>query len=310
MPSAGNLQKFVLYKEKDLIPLSGVNCAATELKKGIEETKNQVGQKLNSRSAPCKVCAEVQIAIGADASMFIKYGSVAKVSAFINSNLADVQTVFDDEFEWEFLFQLTGEWIADDPVTDPFGRIMNINTEFNLFRQIAPVLFAGSEYDVATLWSSKYIYPASAVVLADNPGVCASSKYNIVSSFIPNVNNHPAYLTLLAHGIGRNFTCTDDANSSNTIMNPLPTQATTWSSQSQRDLFTYVFFQGLIGACLSICQGTGTPVPEFSANITYGCQPVTVKFKDLSSFATMWKWKFPGGIPDSSILQKIGRAHV
>ncbi len=301
--SDNKLQKFVLYKEQDLIPNTEVSCGVTDLNKGLKDVNKQIVQRTELRSYdPCRICIEVQIAIGADFSMFNKYGGVGNVSAFIVSNLAAVQTVFDDEWlEYEFSFQLTGEWISDDKATDPFDLLRDINSVFNTFQGNAATLFAGSEYDVASLWTAKFT--SGTVELADQPGVCASNKYNVVSSFMANVLSSPFYLTLQAHALGHNFNSGHDPGLSPTIMNGIQTQATAWSNQSIRDIFSYVYFQNLAGPCLAFCANTGVPVPEFSADITYGCQPVTVKFKDASMNTTKWKWRFPGGMPDSSILQ-------
>ncbi len=46
------------------------------------------------------------------------------------------------------------------------------------------------------------------------------------------------------------------------------------------------------------------PIPEFSADETLGCAPLTVNFLDQSSQnTTSWMWQFPGGTPSSSTLQ-------
>jgi len=50
---------------------------------------------------------------------------------------------------------------------------------------------------------------------------------------------------------------------------------------------------------------TPTPRPEadFSANVTRGCEPLTVNFTDSSTNATSWSWSFPGGSPSSASTQ-------
>ncbi|MCF8238317.1 MAG: PKD domain-containing protein [Saprospiraceae bacterium] len=46
------------------------------------------------------------------------------------------------------------------------------------------------------------------------------------------------------------------------------------------------------------------PIPEFSADETVGCAPLTVNFLDESSpNTTSWMWQFPGGTPSSSTMQ-------
>lgn len=300
--STSNLQKFVLYKGTDLIANSGISCGVTDLKKGLDDVQKVVKQTEVSLYDPCRICIEVQIAIGADYTMFTKYGGIGQVDAFIVSNLAAVQTVFDDEWlEYEISYQLTGEWISDDKATDPFFTLRDMNSVFTTFQGNAATLFAGAEYDVASLWTAKFT--SGTVEMADQPGVCASNKYNVVSSFMANVLTSPFYLTLQAHVLGHNFNASHDPGLSPTIMNAIQTQATSWSNQSIRDIFSYIYFQNLAGSCLSFCPNTGVPVPDFIADVTYGCQPLTVKFKDASMNTTKWKWRFPGGMPDSSLLQ-------
>jgi uncharacterized repeat protein (TIGR01451 family) len=42
------------------------------------------------------------------------------------------------------------------------------------------------------------------------------------------------------------------------------------------------------------------PTANFSANVTNGCEPLTVLFTDSSTNATSWNWSFPGGSPSSA----------
>lgn len=45
------------------------------------------------------------------------------------------------------------------------------------------------------------------------------------------------------------------------------------------------------------------PVALFSADTTYGCASLTVKYKNLSTTnVTSWEWDFPGGVPSTSNL--------
>ncbi len=46
------------------------------------------------------------------------------------------------------------------------------------------------------------------------------------------------------------------------------------------------------------------PTAGFSANVTSGCEPLTVLFNNISSAnASYYKWSFPGGSPDTSTLK-------
>lgn len=121
--SEEDVQQFVLYKASDVLPVPGVSCGATALNKGLEDAKHQVRIHSDSRN---RACLTTFIALAADFTMFLKHGGPNGVDNFMMSNLADVQTVFDDEFYYEIEYVQTATWIADMPNTDPFNGINDI----------------------------------------------------------------------------------------------------------------------------------------------------------------------------------------
>ena len=293
-----NGQRFVLYKTSDVLPVPGVSCGSTELTKNLHQVQQQVKVTGVFRNRPCLT---LFIGLAADFSMILKQGGPANVDNFMSATLADVQTVFDDEFVYEIELVQSATYIADMMATDPFNGITNINTQLTRFGQIANIIFSGQNHVVGTCWSAKYQLPGT-VGVADQPGVCFATKYNVCSCFAPGQGTQALYLTLQAHNLGHNFNCIHDRPGGGTIMDgaSLANTSVIWSFLSKDAVKDFIEMQGLAGACMPFCPGSGIPMPDFSSDIVYGCQPMTVKFKDLSSNATDFKWTFPGGIPATS----------
>jgi len=296
--------QFLLYKSSDVNPVEGVTCGADLLNDRLNEGREHIKNKpqIEERAAPCLKCVEVQIALAADLSMYSKYGSVAATENQMLSILADVQTVFDNEFANEYQYQVTGMWVADDPMRDPWNNVRDINTQLDVFVANAPTLFAGVAYEVATNWTAKYI--SGVIGLAYLSQVCNLLPFNVCSDFLPGGGRQGNYLTLQAHELGHNWSMTHDPDIARTIMAPVVNGSSQWSFQSVFQLNNYVGICACIeSGCLSICPGSDAPTADFASDVTYGCQPLTVHFQNLSQFTDEWEWSFPGGTPASSSLQ-------
>lgn len=298
-------QQFMLYKTADLISHEGMKCGADFFYKQVENAKAQV-QSSVSALRPCKLCAIVKICLCADYPMYRRYGgSIPMTENQMITILSDVQTVFDDEFENEYQYEVTGTYVPDSQAADYFNGINNINTMLNTFAGIAEsTIFPNSQHNVATLWTTKFTLPGE-VGTAFTGTVCMNNRYNVCSDFVSTGGRLGFYLTLQAHNLGHNWNMIHDAGIAQTIMAAgFPNSSTSWSGLSVSALNAYVRDNKLIeSTCLGICPNSAAPVPDFSADITYGCQPVTVRFKNLSVNSTSWKWRFPGGTPDSSSLK-------
>lgn len=296
--------QFIAYKSSDVNPVEGVTCGSDMLNDRLNEGREHLKNKpqIDERAAPCLKCVEVQIALAADLSMYSKYGSVAGAENQMLSVLADVQTVFDNEFANEYQYQVTGLWVADDPMRDPWNNVRDINTQLDVFVANAPTLFAGVAYEVATNWTAKYI--SGVIGLAFLAQVCNLSPFNVCSDFLPGGGRQGNYLTLQAHELGHNWSMTHDPDIARTIMAPVVNGSSQWSFQSVFQLNNYVGICACIeSGCLSICPGSDAPTADFIADVTYGCQPLTVHFQNTSQFTDEWEWSFPGGTPASSTAQ-------
>jgi PKD repeat protein len=297
--------QYFLYRQSDVVPVKGVSCGADVLNERLQEGQRHMEEKnkeLNYRSARCPKCVEVQIALAADITMFNKYGSVAGAENQMLSILADVQTVFDNEFEHQYEYQVTGTYVADDVQRDPWAGIRDIFEQLEVFSQVGITIFSGTSYEVATNWTDKF--RTGVIGVAYLSQVCNLQPYNVCSDYIAAGGRQGNYLTLQAHELGHNWSMFHDAEISPTIMAPVINGSAHWSATSVFSLNNYVNINSLIeSGCLSICPGSDAPTVDFSADVTYGCQPLTVRFKDLSTFVDKWEWSFPGGTPSSSTLQ-------
>ncbi|MBK8955070.1 MAG: PKD domain-containing protein [Saprospiraceae bacterium] len=296
--------QFIVYNSSDVNPIKGLTCGAELLDQKIQESHQHFDakQKNELRMPPCPKCVEVQIALAADYTMFSKYLTVADVENQMFTIMADVQTVFDNEFQHQYEYQITGTFVADDVQRDPWNGIRDIFEQLETFAGVAPTIFNGSAYAVATNWSAKYMTGVIGVAYLSQ--VCQAQPYNVCSDFNLAGGRLGDYLTLQAHELGHNWSMQHDPDISPTIMAPVINGSTRWSANSVFSLNNFVNINDLLNTgCLSICPGTQAPTADFAANITYGCQPVTIKFTNLSQYTDKWEWSFPGGMPSSSTAE-------
>lgn len=293
-------QQFLFYKSSDINPEKGISCGVDQLNKNLQKQKLQLQ---TSAAVPCKKCVIVKIAIAADYTMFVKYGNnKLLVEDQILSVLADVQTVYDDEFANSYEYEVTGMYIPDAPNVDLFKGITDINAQLNQLSTWALTLFSGSEFNVATSWSAKWRTGTTGV--AAQSSMCNIYAYNVCSDFVAAGGKQGVYLTLWAHMLGHNWSMIHDAAISPTIMAPDINGSKQWSALSIQMLDGWVANNHLIESfCLKICPNSDAPQADFISDVTYGCLPLTVHYSDQSLFTTSWKWSFPGGTPSTSTLK-------
>ncbi|MGB4968985.1 MAG: PKD domain-containing protein [Saprospiraceae bacterium] len=296
-------QQFISYKASDIIPMEGLSCGAIETNQEVQRIKNQIQEKASVAAPPCRLCIDLKVCLAADNIMFRKNGGdIIQTENAMISILAEVQPVFDDEFEHEYELNVTGTWVADDPARDPFNGITDIDAELAMMNVVGPQIFTFSAFNIGTLWSAKWT--SGVVGRAVQRSVCTlPNPFNVCSAYFPT-NMSPAYSSLQAHEFGHNFDMIHDVPISGHIMASKLTVAKTWSTLSTSYLNNFVNFGFLVeSGCLQKCQNSQYPQPAFIADITYGCAPVTVQFTDQSLYASNWNWTFPGGMPATSTLQ-------
>ena len=281
--------QFVVYNEKDVVPIGG-KCGVTEtIKRGSSITKTV--------DSPEADCYQVDIAIASDFLMFQDYGTVADVENHNLGVLNNVQGNYTGEFANDFLFNISTHFIVSTSASDPWTTSTAASTLLNDFLSWGNNNgFGNTDYDIAELWTDRDL-DASTVGLAYVGVVCHfSHRYHILQDFTNNAN----FLRVMtAHEIGHNFDCSHDASNSPNIMAPTVSTATTWSNASVNAVDSHT--GGLINGCLPAvsCSGAAAPVPAFTGTPTAICVGQTVNYSDNSTGnPTAWEWHFFGGTPE------------
>ncbi len=283
----------VLYKESDILPNADIYCGL-DLYKEYQigtESKDQL-KRTQSRGH----CLEVEIAIANDFTVFTFRGGQSQAEAWNATILNLMQANWDNEFQHSLEYVQTASFTATSNASDPWNGINNINTHLDKHTSWGNGGgYGGASYDVATAWTRKYT--SGAVGLAWLGVVCNSLRYNVCSDY--GAGN--GFLRQLqAHELGHNFSAVHDAAGSGFIMAPSVNGSNTWSNASISSINAHVNSRGCLGPCSS---GT-PPVADFTSDVTSGCVPFTVNFRDQSlNNPTQWLWEFPGGTPTSSTLK-------
>lgn len=283
---------FNCYRDKDVIPVPGVECGFDKVNKAKQDHKPQLENEdeldHNERN---KRCYLVDIALACEVQYTIAKGGAGKAE---NDMLNIVNLMSPDWVNglWdEYNYGVTEVWVSEDPAKDPWRNAGDIFDHLNIFTFAQATIFT-TGYDCATLWTNKFT--SGAVGVAYLSTICTFQGVNVCSEFTP-------VLMLLrqvqSHELGHNFSCTHDPAGQFTIMAPVVNGSQTWSFQSQNQIWFYTISSG---TCLSDCGGGRIPVAEFEAEPVYGCIPLRVQYTNLSANATSYKWTFSGGIPATS----------
>jgi PKD repeat protein len=282
----------IIYNKDNIIQNTGIECGYDLYKnnlKLLQEKGNEVQNQITERNH----CAQVEIAISNDFTVFQKRGSEAAVENWNTTVLTLVGTNYDNEFAHGVEFVQSASFVAVTGGTgDPWNGINDINAQLDKHQNWGQGGGYGAIYDVATNWTTKY--KSGAVGLAWLSAVCTSFKYNVCSDYGGSNN---CLKQLQAHELGHNFAANHDGSGAPFIMAPAVNCLDAWSAASISSINNHIASRG----CLSICSGGIAPKAEFFASPTEGCIPLTVVFTDLSSNdPTQWQWTFPGGTPSTS----------
>jgi len=159
--------------------------------------------------------------------------------------------------------------------------------------------------------------------------IWATDTHNTNLNQAPNLDRPegtsclPTCAPLNADFYANNTTCC--VNQSVTFTSNSTGNATSWNwsfgdggtsttqnpTHSYASASTYTVTLNVSNACFSDIETktnyisvNPTPVANFSANVTTGCEPLAVRFTDTSTGnPTSWSWSFPGGNPSSANAQ-------
>ncbi|MCC6816708.1 MAG: PKD domain-containing protein [Saprospiraceae bacterium] len=239
-------------------------------------------------------CFEVEIAMACDFPFFTKHGgnradAEARLTTIVN--LIQPDWVYP-KLNYDYFWTIPSMAIVESAARDPFAPATNINSLLSIFTGIGFTIFQGS-FDVATVWTSKFT--ATPHYASNQRQACLFSMFSACNeistngTFIRNVQSH---------ALGHLFDAPHDAGPF--IMDPNIGGNTNWTKISAD------FIQGWtdrITGCLGECSGPKIPIAEFTSDVVEGCIPLQVQYTNMSTNATNYIWKFPGGTPSSSTLK-------
>ena len=282
--------EFVFYYSKDYIDNEVHKCGADEVQHKFEN----IDQKIKNpkyQSESLLACKEVEIAEASDKGMCTKYSSITgaqnRIIGVINTCQANYNGSFNDN-----LTLLIVDWFnVSCSGTDPWSNTTNASTLLNEFTSWGPGNFG--DHDVGELWTNR-TFMNGVVGIAWLSSICTANRYNCISDF---TNNAEFMRCTVSHEFGHNFSCQHDASGAPYIMAPVVSASNSWSSASISSFNSFVPTR----TCLTACTGGTPPEADFTADVTSGCKPLTVKYTDLSTNnPTSWLWTFPGGTPGTS----------
>ncbi|MEO6189302.1 MAG: PKD domain-containing protein, partial [Saprospiraceae bacterium] len=285
-----NLNHFVLYDSKGYKITEKINCSAEEVE--VLKTKQQHSIDLNTSRN--QRCWEMEIALAADNAYFVTYGSS---SANVQARLTNLVNLM--QADWivpvalsDYIWSISDFYIAEDLPHDPFKTASNCN---DLRTLLAGAAFGGifqGGFDIAVVWTTRF---RNCQYSASQSGMCTFSPFAACSEFTQAIG---VLRCLQSHTIGHTMSAVHDGGGSPTIMSANINGASSWSNQSQFDIYAWAYF---IRGCLVDCSGNIIPIAEFKADPVEGCLPLVVKFTNMSTNGTSYKWSFPGGTPSISI---------
>jgi len=280
----GNL---MLYKTSDVIISEGFKCASEQSSQFKKENVPTQNVDIASRNG---TCFELSISLACDFRFVNQQGGVpgaqASMIAYLNLVLTDWETI---DLGSDYYFILSDMFVPMDIASDPFSASTDFNSMLSTFQSVAPTIFTGP-FNVATAWTNRFAGLGEAFLAS----VCMASPFNVSSSFYGAA---AIARNSQSHNLGHNFSA--GHSSGGYIMDAGPTGSIDWESNSERAIATYAFLQA---GCLSECKSVN-PLPDikFMAKPdSFGCVPLTVQFKNLTTGGTMYKWEFPGGTPATS----------
>jgi PKD repeat protein len=153
------------------------------------------------------------------------------------------------------------------------------------------------------MWTYRDFYGATPSAtgvagVAYDDGICDSQyKYHVCELSRPGATINLSLITI-THEIGHNFSAIHVSSPATAIMN-----STSGEGNVDWDSGTISLISNKINsaACLNDCS-LHTPEVYFEADKKYGCNNLTVNFKDKSDFnPTSWSWNFGDGTPNSSM---------
>ena len=268
---------------------------------GTDVCETDLSQHVPTKPAPAAAqksmggCITVDIALVADTELYGDFNSVSSVENFMLGVLADVRTVYDDEFADEIQYEIISTTIYTNTNIDPYSNTTNASNLIGNFRAYSinnPSSIPG-DYDVASMWTGRD-FQGGTIGIAYVPGICGDGRYNLLENFS---NSSIQLRNVWAHELGHNFNSLHDPSNAGDpvhIMFPSVSSVSTWSAASVNTIQNY--YRGV--SCLAICAPPAVVGEVVYQNIAAGTP--NYFFDQSESNVESRVWNFPGGSPSSS----------
>lgn len=282
---------FLVYQDKHVKTESAFTCTAEKVGK-----LKKIAHGHQKNASPQPDCMVMELAFAADYALVTEFGGVEAMQNFAFGITNLIQSNYDDEFEEEIYFQISGIFVSICEECDPWGTETDSKNFLVNFSDWANLGNFGARFDIASLWSTRELDDGIKGI-AWLGGLCNNRRYNVLRNFSTNA----ALLRVaLAHEIGHNLDAGHDDEGSPTIMAPFVNNTVEWSEESRNVINQFIDDTWDLPHCLTNCFA---PKASFMMSSTDVCLGGQISFLDNSeNAANSWSWEFPGGTPSTSNL--------
>jgi hypothetical protein len=268
--SSAPKDEYIYYTKADIKP-TNATC-------GTNSTHNKNVPQGSGTSANC---FQVEYAIVADYSMFVKYGSVnATINRTVSiTNLMQTDYFATDGFSNDICYKIVEHYVPTCATCNPWPSSVDITVNLDNITNI-PATFFVNNFDVATYYFDGTDPMSNTVGLAWLGAVCVDSfKCNAIRDYSASTNN---MRQLVSHELGHNWNALHDTNNAPFIMAPLVNGTSVWSPASIADMDAYMLNAPCLDPCPSTidqCDTAGTYITSITNDPVFG--RLTIKWLNI-----------------------------
>jgi len=228
---------FVMYEKADVLPTAGT-CLTVEA--------NEWDKKVRNAYSKSEGCLEVDYALAADYSMFLKYGSPENILIHVSTILNMVNVDYKNAFTHELRFIISEQMTSTCTSCNPWSSTTKAQDLLKNFDDWGPTGFE-KPHDIGSLWTNRN-FDGTTVAVAWIGKVCTSKRYNCVQDF---TSSYATLRMVNSHELGHNFDAHHDpAFSQNIMAAAINPSLTTWSPESIAEINAHINSRD----CLSDCH--------------------------------------------------------
>jgi len=238
-------KSFVMYEKKDVLPAAGT-CLAVEAR-GWDKPNNVAYPKTDA-------CLEVDYALAADYSMFLKHGSPENILLHVSTILNMVNVDYENAFSHELRFVISEQMTSTCSTCNPWSSTTNAQDLLKNFDDWGPIGFV-NEHDLGSLWTNRN-FDGTTVAVAWIGKVCTSKRYNCIQDF---TSSYGTLRMVNSHELGHNFDAHHDPAFTQFIMtSAVNASFNVWSPATIAEINAHINSRD----CLTECQEDPIQVEE------------------------------------------------